>query len=204
MRYSVSVNGRQHTVELEEDGHLRRLTLDQRTFVVDCRHVGFDQASPPSSVTPADLYSLLVGDQSYTAYARELEDGGGEELAGRRIEVSVRGHPYTVEVQDARALALASLAEGTHPGGEAGIRAPMPGLVANVLVAVGDEVQRGQTIVVLEAMKMENDLTTPRAGRVRSLRVVKGQAVSQGEVLATIGDPDSDTEPGASDGMLHA
>jgi biotin carboxyl carrier protein len=54
---------------------------------------------------------------------------------------------------------------------------------------VGDEVHRGQTIVVLEAMKMENDLTTPRSGQVRTIRVAKGQTVSQDDVLATIGDP---------------
>jgi len=65
----------------------------------------------------------------------------------------------------------------------------MPGLVSNVLAAVGDEVMRGQNIVVLEAMKMENDLTTPRQGIVKSLRVAKGQAVNQGDLLAIIGDP---------------
>jgi biotin carboxyl carrier protein len=100
----------------------------------------------------------------------------------------VQGRPYVVEVQDARSRALASLAGAAHASGEATIRAPMPGLVSSVLVTSGEEVQRGQTIVVLEAMKMENDLTAPRAGYVRVLRVAKGQTVSQDEVLATIGD----------------
>jgi biotin carboxyl carrier protein len=68
------------------------------------------------------------------------------------------------------------------------IRAPMPGLVSNVLVSEGDEVQRGQAVVVLEAMKMENDLSATRAGSVKSLRVAKGQTVAQGEALAVIGD----------------
>jgi biotin carboxyl carrier protein len=101
----------------------------------------------------------------------------------------VQGRPYIVEVRDARSQALARLASAAHASGEASIRAPMPGLVSNVLVTLGEEVQRGQTIVVLEAMKMENDLTTPRAGFVRSLRVTKGQTVSQDDVLATVGDP---------------
>jgi biotin carboxyl carrier protein len=64
----------------------------------------------------------------------------------------------------------------------------MPGLVSNVLVAEGAEAQRGQAVIVLEAMKMENDLTAPRPGIVKSLRVAKGQTVNQGDLLAVIGD----------------
>jgi oxaloacetate decarboxylase alpha subunit len=58
------------------------------------------------------------------------------------------------------------------------------------MAAVGEQVEAGQTIVVLEAMKMENDLATPRAGSVRAIRVSPGQAVNQGDVLAVIGEPD--------------
>ena len=189
MRYSVTVNGRQHTVELVENGHQRQVTLDSQPLSIDWRLVGRDLAAATRSDDPtADQYSLLSGNHSYIAYARRLDEHPEDEQSGRRIEVIVQGRPYVVEVQDARSQALASLAGGTHASGEASIRAPMPGLVSNVLVSLGDEVQRGQTIVVLEAMKMENDLTTPRAGRVRALRVSKGQTVSQDDVLATIGD----------------
>jgi biotin carboxyl carrier protein len=189
MRYVVSVNGEKHTVELEENGHLRELTLDERRMALDWLLIGRALAAPYEGDIRADQYSLLIEDRSYVAYARLLEESGGEETPGRKVEVMVHGVPYVVEVQDARSLALASLAGGAHASGEATIRAPMPGLVSNVLAAVGDEVHRGQTIVVLEAMKMENDLTTPRSGQVRSIRVTKGQTVSQDDVLATIGDP---------------
>jgi biotin carboxyl carrier protein len=64
----------------------------------------------------------------------------------------------------------------------------MPGLVANVLVAVGDTVERGQTVVVLEAMKMENDLVAPRAGVIHAILVARGQAVIQDTRLVVIGD----------------
>ncbi len=204
MRYIVSVNGRKHSVELEENGHLRRLTLDGRSLMVDWRRIGFEGNGLYPSDDHADLYSLLVSDQSYAAYAQLLEDTAAEEGRGRTVEVLYNGHPSRVEVQDARSQALASLAGGAHASGEAAIRAPMPGLVANVLVAVGDEVHRGQTIVVLEAMKMENDLTTPRSGRVRALRVVKGQAVSQDEVLAAVGDPEGAAELGESEDVNGA
>lgn len=191
MRYVVTVNGRQHTIDLEENGHLRSVTLNSRPLTIDWRLLGRSQPAATHPDDPkADQYSLLVGNQSYAAYARSLEETTRDEHSGRRIEVLVQGQPYLVEVQDARSQALASLAAGTHASGEAAIRAPMPGLVSNVLVTLGESVQRGQTIVVLEAMKMENDLTTPRAGRVRTIRVTKGQTVSQDDVLASIGDPE--------------
>jgi biotin carboxyl carrier protein len=189
MGYVVTVNGRQHTLDLEENGHLRRVTLNSRALTIDWRTVGRDL---PASGNPddhiADQYSLLVGAASYTAYVRRLDEASGDDRTGRKLEVVVQGRPYVVEVRDARSQALATLAGAAHASGEASIRAPMPGLVSNVLVTLGEEVQRGQTIVVLEAMKMENDLTAPRAGYVRSLRVTRGQAVSQDDVLATVGD----------------
>jgi biotin carboxyl carrier protein len=190
MRYTVTVNGRQYTVLLEENGHRRQVTLDSRPLAIDWRVVGGDASTAASHIddSTADQYSLVCGTRVYVAFARELDGHVEEEQSRKRIEVLVRGQPYVLEVQDARSQALASLAGGTHASGEASIRAPMPGLVANVLVSVGDDVQRGQTIVVLEAMKMENDLTTPRSGRVRALRVTRGQTVSQDDVLATIGD----------------
>jgi biotin carboxyl carrier protein len=69
------------------------------------------------------------------------------------------------------------------------MKAPMPGLVVNLPVALGDLVQRGQTVAVLEAMKMENDLTAPRSGVVKDIKVAKGQAVNQGQALLVIGEP---------------
>jgi biotin carboxyl carrier protein len=200
MSYVVTVNGRQHTLDLEENGHIRRVTLNSRTLTIDWRTVGREQ---PTSSRPddqiADQYSLLVGTASYTAYVRSLDEASGDERTGRKLEVVVQGRPYVVEVRDARSQALASLAGAAHTSGEAAIRAPMPGLVSNVLVTLGEQVQRGQTIVVLEAMKMENDLTAPRAGYVRALRVAKGQTVSQDDVLATIGDAEGSESENESD-----
>jgi biotin carboxyl carrier protein len=74
-------------------------------------------------------------------------------------------------------------------GGVAGspdVRAAMPGKVVAVLVEVGATVERGQGLLVIEAMKMENEIAAPRAGRVASIRVKPGQAVEAGEVLAVI------------------
>ncbi|MGH2480640.1 MAG: biotin/lipoyl-containing protein, partial [Ktedonobacteraceae bacterium] len=136
----------------------------------------------------AGHYSLLVGPQSFDVYVQPVT-AADEDGASRVFEVHVRGQVYRVRLADERTRALASLAGGAHTSGDANIRAPMPGLVSNVLAEEGTEVQRGQPVIVLEAMKMENDLTTPRTGIVKSLRVAKGQAVNQGDLLAVIGDP---------------
>ncbi|HEV7128158.1 MAG TPA: biotin/lipoyl-containing protein, partial [Ktedonobacterales bacterium] len=106
----------------------------------------------------------------------------------RAIEVTLDGRPYVVRLEDERTRALAGLAGAANESGEATVTAPMPGLVANVLVAVGDTVERGQTVVVLEAMKMENDLVAPRAGVIHAILVARGQAVIQDTRLVVIGD----------------
>lgn len=192
MRYTATIGDRELTIEVQENGHVRAVSLNGRALTVDWRLIGAEQphASLPGD-SRADQYGLLIGQRSYEAYARVVEpDADAGRDAGRVIEVYIHGRPYVVGVQDERSRALASLAGGAHVAGDAMIRAPMPGLVANVLAAEGAAVQRGQTVVVLEAMKMENDLTAPRAGVVKAVHVAKGQTVGQNDVLAVVGDPE--------------
>jgi len=198
MRYTTTVGDRELTIDVRDNGHVRAVSLDGRLMSVDWRLIG---AERPHAGLPgdsrADQYSILIGQRSYEAYARVVEpDAGASGDAGRVIEVYIHGRPYVVAVQDERSRALASLAGGAHVAGDAVIRAPMPGLVANVLAAEGAAVRRGQTVVVLEAMKMENDLTAPRAGVVKAVHVTKGQTVGQNDPLAVIGDPAGATTVG--------
>jgi biotin carboxyl carrier protein len=201
MRFIATVAGVRHVVEVDANGHDRRVTLDGRELAVNWRSVGPRDASLESQ--RADHYSLLAATRSYDAYVRPLHDAGAEGPT-RTLEVTVAGRPYTVEVQDARADALASMAAGTHASGDATVRAPMPGLVRSVLVARGDVVERGAVVVVLEAMKMENDLTVVRAGTVKAVAVTAGQTVNQGDALVTIGDaPGADAaQAGEADDSL--
>ncbi|HLJ82229.1 MAG TPA: biotin/lipoyl-containing protein [Ktedonobacterales bacterium] len=189
MRYVASVGSQQHTVALQENGHMRQVSLDDRDLTLDWRLIG---AERPHTSTPGDVradhFSLLVGERSYEAYARLVENAEDSEGSGLTVEVMIGGRPYVVHIRDERSQELASLAGGGHAAGDVAIRAPMPGLVVNVLVAEGAEVTRGQTVVVLEAMKMENDLAAPRTGVVRAIRASKGQTVNQGDALAVIGD----------------
>lgn len=200
MRYSAEIEGHKHTIDVDENGSIRHVTLDGRELTVDWQLVGERRSHLSQTDDPrADHYSILIGQRSYDIYARftETEDTGTDGGA-RTIEVLIDGRPYVVAVQDERSRALASLAGGAHVSGDAPIRAPMPGLVRNVLAEEGAEVQRGHTVVVLEAMKMENDLTSPRHGIVKSIRVKNGQTVNQGDILAIVGDP-AGAEPAPSD-----
>ena len=198
MRYIATIGGRQHIVEVEADGHVRHVVVDGRAMTVDCRLVGAAGTHAGSRDEQlADHYSLLVGDDSYEAFARPVPSAG--EGGERTVEVHIHGYPYVVTLQDEREQALANLAGAAHVSGDVAVRAPMPGLVVSVMVQPGDEVRRGQTVVVLEAMKMENDLQAPRVGVVKEVRVVKGQTVKQDAVLAVVGDVGGEDESAADE-----
>lgn len=189
MRYVVSVGDEAHTVDIEENGHERHVVIDGKELHVDWRFVGASRPRIDGVVPHADHYSLLAEGHSYEAYVSRPA-GDVEEGAALALEVMINGRPYLLQVEDERARALASIAGGKHVSGDVTISAPMPGLVTNVLAEVGTEIARGQTVIVLEAMKMENDLTAPRGGIVKHIAVSKGQAVNQGQGLAVIGDPE--------------
>ncbi|HEY7341932.1 MAG TPA: biotin/lipoyl-containing protein [Ktedonobacterales bacterium] len=203
MRYVATVGEQTYTIGLQEDGHQREVTLGDNRLTVDWRPVGGVALSAGrDGPDQAGHFSLLLGDQSFDVFVQPVS-ADDEDGTSRVFEVYIRGQVYRVRLADERARALASLAGGAHASGDANIRAPMPGLVSHILVEEGAEVQRGQAVVVLEAMKMENDLPAPRAGVVKGLRVSKGQAVNQGDLLAVIGDP-AGTPPSDEDDESRA
>jgi biotin carboxyl carrier protein len=187
MRYIASLGDQRFSISVDENGQQRQITLNDAIHAVDWLRIG--SAGQGGS---AGRYSLLINNRSYEVVVRPLE---ADDEGGQRYEVMIEGQPYVVRLEDERERALASLTGGSHEGGDATIKAPMPGLVVNIPVAVGDAVQRGQTVAVLEAMKMENDLAAPRNGVVKEVKVAKGQAVNQGQPLIIVG------EPGASAGQ---
>ncbi len=187
MRYSASSGGRAAKVEVEDNGPIRSVTLDGETFTVSWQPVGA-AAVRGGPGAPSGHYSLLIGSCSFEVFVHAVEAVG--EGGAQTFEVTIAGRPYTVQLEDERARALAGLGGAGHERGEMAVHAPMPGLVASVLAAVGQTVERGQTVVVLEAMKMENDLIAPRSGVVHAVPVSPGQTVSQGDVLVVIGDPE--------------
>src|SRR5947209_2286500 len=122
------------------------------------------------------VYSVLLDGRSY--------DGRIEETAGPLVVV-IDGYRFEVEVEDPRRRSRHSRS-GAGEGVQT-IAAPMPGKVVRVLVAAGDAVQAGQGLLVVEAMKMQNEMKAPRAGTVLTLTTREGATVTAGESLATIG-----------------
>lgn len=104
---------------------------------------------------------------------------------GHRVDVTLAGHHYALTLEDEREHA-AHLAETEACRGGGAVDAIMPGVVVEVLVAEGDKVTQGQPLLVLEAMKMQNEIPAPADAQVERLHVEPGQAVKAGEKLVTL------------------
>ncbi len=111
-------------------------------------------------------------------------DGRSYEVRVNGSEIALAGRQFHIEIADPRRWNPASAS--LRAEGRESVKAPMPGKIVRLLVAVGDRVAIGQGIVVIEAMKMQNELKAPRAGRVASLSVNENDAVTAGTVLAVI------------------
>ena len=101
--------------------------------------------------------------------------------------IELEGRTFPVRVEDERSRSIRTLAAAIQPeSGARSLAAPMPGLIVGIAVAEGDEVEQGQGLVIMEAMKMENELTAGSAGRVSAVHVQLGQAVKKDEILLTL------------------
>ena len=171
MTFEIDVNGRTRSVSIERTGnHDRfRVTVDGKTTLVDV------QRSSDYGL------SLLFPENGQDGVRISLAPGivPGEllaYLAGRTAPVIVNG----------RRTGRAGADTGAGADGEQKITAPMPGRVVRVLVAPGDDVEARQPVVVVEAMKMENELRSPKAGRIKDVAVSPGASVEAGRVLVVV------------------
>ena len=121
--------------------------------------------------TEPGVYSVIVDGNVYEAFVDAAN-------------VTINGQTFDCAVEDPRQWKRSGSGAGTH--GRASILAPMPGKVVRILVAAGDEVTAGQGIVVVEAMKMQNEMKAPRDGRVTAIDVKENDSVIAGTVLAVI------------------
>jgi biotin carboxyl carrier protein len=169
-RYAVTLKPGDKPVEVEirEEpgepiGPVRlRIATEAGTRVVDLRAFG------------AGRYSWLDGSRVVNA---EVEP------KGQKYAIAVRGEAFVAEVVDAEAAHVPVVSRAGGAAGPTTLRAPMPGRVVKLLAKVGDEVEAGQGVLVVEAMKMENEIKAPRKGRVREIRVSEGAAVESGQEL---------------------
>jgi biotin carboxyl carrier protein len=170
MTFEIEVNGRTRTVTIERaDAGRFRVSVDGTTRVVDAWRVG------------EFGISLLFPGDSHAGTTIDLAPGTapGEvlaNLAGRTIPIVVNG----------RRSGRGGAEGGGAADGEQTVAAPMPGRVVRVLVARGEAVEARQPVVVVEAMKMENELRSPKAGRVKDVAVEAGTSVEAGRALVVI------------------
>lgn len=164
MRYTAIINDKMYDIEI---GPNNTVLVNGEPHNVDFR-----------SIDGARLYSLLMDNSSW----EPLVDRNGDEY---RVLIGGELHVVTVQDERTRKMAKAEKTQLAHAG-EAIIKAPMPGLVRDVVVNVNDDVTAKQGVVILEAMKMQNELRTPKAGTVKEIRVKPGDKVDQGQVLVII------------------
>ena len=164
MTFDVEIDGRSARLEVHRGRDAYRFRLGDQE----------ERLAQLAEVEPG-IYSVLIGGRSYEAHVEPGEDCAWVTLRGRRFRVAVtdprrwlRGGP------------------GALGHEHENIVAPMPGKIVRVLVKPGDTVAAGQGILVVEAMKMQNEMKTHRAGQVAAIPVHEGETVAAGAVLATI------------------
>ena len=164
MRYHVTVAGRTLVVEISNEG-----------VSVSGQRIDAKLETVPDS----PVRSLLLDDASHRLVARSAGRG--------RWDLSIRGRQLSVDVTDERTRAISELTGAAAiPSGPKPVRAPMPGMVVRVEVAEGDQVSPGQGLLIVEAMKMENELRAETAGRVRRVHVAAGEAVTKDQILVDL------------------
>ena len=172
MKYITTVNDEEFTIEIEQDN---QIVVNGERYDIDFRHL-----------PEADVLSLLLNNRSLEAVVEPRDDVW---------EVLTKGELYTAKVQDERAYRLAK-ARGAagEVAGEVHIKSPMPGLIVAVPIAEGQMVQKGDKVIILESMKMENELRAPKDGLVARVNVAQGSSVEKDQVLVVIMDPDFEEE----------
>jgi len=164
MKYITTINDKEFLVEIVDDHHV---TINGKTYQVDFE-----------AVSGQPVYSLIVDGKSHEAYVREGDDDW---------QVLLRGRLYPIKVEDEREKRLrAAAGGGVAESGEYHLKAPMPGLVVAIPVDEGQQVKKGQVLLILESMKMQNELKSPRDGTVNRIKVKAGESVEQKQALLSV------------------
>jgi biotin carboxyl carrier protein len=164
MKYEVTVEGETFLIEIE-DG--------EKVFVNGQAH-----AVDMQSIDDLTLYSLLVDNNSYETFIEEEE--------GQFQVLLQTGEMYSVQVKGGRPRSTVVKEPFRIPGVETAVKAPMPGLVVDVLVTEGQQIVAGEVLVILESMKMENELRAQWDGTVQSIHVLPGDVAGQDQALVTV------------------
>lgn len=165
MKYIVEVHGQRHEVDLGPDG-----------VTYDGEHV----TASLLDIAGSPIRQVTIGDEVHRIIARRGDSRG-------RYTVLLNGHRFALEALDTRTRAIRDLSAASGAAaGPAPLIAPMPGMIVRISVAPGDTVVAGQSLIVMEAMKMENELRAAGAGTVIAVRAVAGTAVQKGAILVEL------------------
>jgi biotin carboxyl carrier protein len=166
MAFIARLGDQSYTLEIEEMGKsLYRVSVDGNEFLVDGKKTGRTN------------YSLIVDNRSFEIEVDHAED---------EYRVLVDGRNYHVNLVDERRVRIGGGQSEIQLQGRQKVSVPMPGKVIAVLVSEGDSIEKGQGLVIVEAMKMENEVRSPIAGEVKEIKVKTGDAVEGGAVLLIV------------------
>jgi biotin carboxyl carrier protein len=164
MKYVSNVNGVEYLIEIVDEHHI---IVNGRKLTVDF-----------NSISGQPVYSLLVDGKSFEGFVYPGET---------EWEVLLMGRQFPVAVEDEREKRLRAAAGGSvSEAGEYHLRAPMPGMVVSIPVEEGQAIEKGDVLLILESMKMQNELKSPRAGTVGRVRVKTGESVEQRQTLLSV------------------
>jgi biotin carboxyl carrier protein len=162
-------------IELEIDG---QMIEGEFTLAGGAARLSFGGATREAQVSEPEpgMFTIIINDRVYRCALEESPSGA--------VDVIVNGERIPVAARDKKHLrGQAGAATGS---GQVKLSSPMPGKVVRVLLSAGDEVAARQGVLVVEAMKMQNEVQAPKAGKVAEIKVAEGQTVNAGEVLAII------------------
>jgi biotin carboxyl carrier protein len=164
MKIKVTIQGTRRSIELTHPGDRPRWAIDGKRPEADAIEI-----SP-------GIYSVLVDGKSVEVRVERI---------GTQLRVVANGQEYLAAIENPRELRK-NRAGATQIEGRQDVVAPMAGKVIRTLVKSGDEVQSGQGLLIVEAMKMQNEIRSPKAGKVEQLKVVEGQTVNPGDIVVVI------------------
>jgi biotin carboxyl carrier protein len=163
MTYDILIDGKQYRLDLEQSERRWTCRVDGRDVDVD------------AVLARPNVLSLRMGNKAYEVKC---------ERVGSETHIWVGSQRFAVEVRDPRSLRSRVRAADEH--GPKKLTAPMPGKVVRVLVSQGTEVEAGAGVLVVEAMKMQNEVKSPKKGTIQKILVAEGTAVNAGDVLAIV------------------
>ena len=164
MKLDVKLAGHHRSVEIERRADRFAFLLDDQEVQADIFEISLG------------IYSVLLGGESFEVRVEERSNG---------LILHVGNHEFPAEIIDPRQWRRGRRGSAEAEGRQQ-VLAPMPGKVVRVMIQEGGAIEAGQGLLVVEAMKMQNEIKSPKSGKIESLLVREGQAVNAGEVLAVV------------------